>query len=164
VLEEAMGEDNLQRMLQLAEEFFGTRNDPTQISVNEDVIAKLRQIHPATLSEEKDENGPIAWMLVIPTTHQLMEQFIAREINEQELLDRTIPGGTYDALYLCSALVLPEHRGKGLAKHLVSSAITAIRKDHPIHWCFYWALSAEGEKLATAAAGEFGLPLYCRPE
>jgi GNAT superfamily N-acetyltransferase len=159
-----MGNDNLERMIRLAEVFFGTRNDPTQISVNEEVIAKLQRIHPATLSEEKDGNGPIAWTLVIPTTHELMEQFITKEINEQELLDKTTPGGSYDALYLCSALVLPEHRGKGLAKHLVSGAIASIRKEHPIQCFFYWAFSTEGEKLATAMAGEFRLPLYRRPE
>lgn len=159
-----MGDSNLERMIRLAEEFFGTRNDPTQISVNEEVMARLQQIHPATLSEERDEQGPIAWMLVIPTTHELMEQFIAKAINEQELLAKTLPGCTYDAIYLCSALVLPEHRGGGIAKKLVGRAIESIRKEHPIKYLFYWGFSVEGEKLATNVAREFGLPLYSRPE
>ena len=149
-------------MIRLAEEFFDMKNDPEQISVDGESMARLKEIHPATLSEEKDENGPIAWILVIPTAHALMEAFVQGEINERELLDRTLPGGAYDALYLCSALVLPEHRGKGLARRLTSRAIGAIRHDHPLRSLFYWSFSAGGDSLAASVARECGLPLYRR--
>jgi GNAT superfamily N-acetyltransferase len=149
-------------MIRLAEEFFDMKNDPEQISVDGESMAKLKEIHPATMSEEKDENGPIAWILVIPTAHALMEAFIQGEINERELLDRTLPGRAYDALYLCSALVLPEHRGKGLARRLTSRAIGAIRHDHPLRSLFYWSFSAGGDSLAASVARECGLPLYRR--
>ena len=157
-----MGEDNLKRMIQLADEFFDMKNDPDQLSVNEDSMARLREIHPDTISEERDENGPIAWMLVIPTTNALMEAFTRGEINERELLGRTAPGGVYDALYLCSALVLPEHRGKGLAGRLAARAVRSIQQAHPIRSLFYWAFSAEGDRLAASLARECGLPLYRR--
>jgi GNAT superfamily N-acetyltransferase len=153
---------NLERMIALADEFFEAKNDPDQIVVDEEVMERLRKIHPATLSEETDENGPIAWMLVIPTVHQVMEQFIRKEISERELLEVTAPTSSYDALYLCSALVLPEHRGKGLAKRLAACAIRAIMNDHPIKGLFYWAFSDEGMRLAESIAGEFRLPLYQR--
>jgi GNAT superfamily N-acetyltransferase len=149
-------------MIRLAEEFFDMKNDPEQISVDGESMAKLKEIHPATMSEEKDENGPIAWILVIPTAHALMEAFIQGEINERELLDRTLPGRAYDALYLCSALILPEHRGKGLARRLTSRAIGAIRHDHPLRSLFYWSFSAGGDSLAASVARECGLPLYRR--
>ena len=77
-------------MRKLAEEFFETKNDPTQTSINERSIEKLKNIH------------------------------------EQELLENTPVGGRYDALYLCSALVLPEHRGKGMAERLVTGAVRSI--------------------------------------
>jgi GNAT superfamily N-acetyltransferase len=149
-------------MIRLAEEFFDMKNDPGQLSVDEESMARLRAIHPDTMSEEKDENGPIAWVLVIPTMHALMEVFIRGEINERELLEKTLPGGVYDALYLCSALVLPEHRGKGLARRLTSRAISSIRIDHPLRSLFYWSFSGAGDTLAASIAREFDLPLYVR--
>jgi hypothetical protein len=157
-----MEDDNLARMIQLAEDFFNTRDDPEQISVTEDAMARLRTIHPATLTEETDERGPIAWILVMPTTRLIMEKFISGEISERDLLEATPLKGPYQALYLCSALVLPEHRGKGIALSLVCRAIEAVRRDHPIESLFFWGFSLEGEKLAEAAARKSGLPLQKR--
>ena len=151
--------DNLQRMIKLAEEFFETKNDPDQISVTEEIVKKLHELHPNTMSEKKNENGPIAWVLVIPTTDQLMEEFISKAINEKELLDQTPRGIKYDALYLCSALVLPEERGKGLAKDLLIGAVRSIQKQHPIKTLFYWSFSPEGKGLATSIAKALHTPL-----
>jgi ribosomal protein S18 acetylase RimI-like enzyme len=91
-----------------------------------------------------------------------MRQFIARKINEQELLKRTSLRAEYDAVYLCSALVLPEHRKKGLAKYLMCKAIKSIQKQHPIKFLFYWAFSAEGKRLAVSVAKNLSLPLSKR--
>ena len=157
-----MSEDNLQRMIELADEFFETRNDPNQISVTEEVMSMLQKIHPATLSEKRDENGPIVWILVLPTTHWLMEEFVAERINERELLEKTPIGASYDAVYLCSALVLPEYRGKGWARNLTAGAVKSIQSDHPIQHLFYWPFSEEGEKLANSVSRELGLPLRLR--
>lgn len=159
-----MPPSNLDRMIQLAKEFFALKNDPAQISVTEETMEKFREIHPATLTEENDGSGPVAWILLIPTTHELMEQFIAKQITERELLEKTPLQGRYDALYLCSALVLPEYRAKGLAKQLTRAAVKSIRADHPIERMFYWAFSPEGKKLAASVAREADLPLYSRPE
>ena len=157
-----MAQDNLERMIKLAEDFFGTRNDPAQISVTEETMIRLRNIHPGTLSEERNESGPIAWVLIIPTMKQLMEQFNSGRITERELLDLTPLNRTYDVIYLCSALVLPEYRGRGFAKRLTEEAIRSIQKEHPIQSLFVWEFSAEGEKLASAVAKELGLPLEKR--
>jgi len=154
--------DNLRRMITLAEDFFGMRNDPAQISVDERTTQKLQKIHPATLSEERTAGGPVAWILVIPTTREVMDEFLTKRITERELLERTPISASYDALYLCSALVLPEYRGKGLARRLAASAIRSILKDHPLRDLFYWGFSQEGRKLASALAVEFGLPLHVR--
>ena len=157
-----MSEDNLARMMALAEEFFDMKNDPDQLTVDGETMARLKEIHPGTMSEESEKNGPIAWLLVIPTTGALMKEFIGGAINERELLERTPPGGSYDALYLCSALVLPEHRGKGLARRLASGAIRSILRDHEIRSLFYWGFSGAGDSLAASIAREFNLPLYGR--
>ncbi|HMD13834.1 MAG TPA: hypothetical protein VKI62_04350 [Bacteroidota bacterium] len=154
---------NLERMIHLAEEFFDAKSDPDQIAVDETVIEMLHVIHPNTMSEERDENGPVAWILVIPTTKELMMQFIERKINEKDILTRTMPGQVYEAVYLCSALVLPEYRKKGIAQRLTVGAITSIQKEHPIASLFYWSFSDEGERLARAIAQEINLPLFKRP-
>jgi len=158
-----MPEDNRARMIKLAEEFFNMKNDPAQLSVDEDTIRRLLEIHPNTLSEKTDENGPIAWMLIIPTTKEVMVNFLAQKITEKDILNRTHVGAKYDAIYLCSALVLPRYRGKGLAKQMVREAIQSILNQHPIQSLFVWSFSIEGKKLANAVAKEFNLPLFEKP-
>ncbi len=149
-------------MIKLAEEFFGVKNAPEQIAVNEQVVNKLKKIHPDTMVEKRNQDGPIAWVLVIPTSHDLMKKFISKKITERQLLEETPLQAAYDSLYLCSALVLPEYRGKGVATRLLAKAVRSIRKQFPIQSLFFWAFSAKGERLASHIAQELGLSLYRR--
>jgi hypothetical protein len=157
-----MPQENFLRMMQLAEKFFGTRTDPTQISVNPKVMNRLKRIHASTMIEKRTRKGPVAWILIIPTTQKLMKQFIKNEINERELLKKTPLHIKYNAIYLCSALVLPEYRRKGIAKRLMCKAIKSIKKEHPIDALFYWAFSTTGKKLAHSVAGKCKLSIYKR--
>ena len=154
--------NNFDRMIELVNTFFDTRNDPDQISVTKEERAKLDAIHPATMSELANEDGPIVWILLIPTTQAVMERFLKGVISEKQLLEETNPGESYDAIYLCSASVLPEFRRQGLAKKVGGDAIQSIRKDHPIKALYYWPFSDEGRELANAAAKNMGLPLFER--
>jgi GNAT superfamily N-acetyltransferase len=155
-------EKNLQRMIQLVDEAFNTRRDPRQISVNRQTMERLQRLHPDTLAERRTKNGPVAWMLVFPTTRILMQQFLTRRISEKTLLRKTRLNSVYDCIYLCSALVLPEYRGRGLATKLMVSSIQRIRRDHSIRCLFYWGFSREGRNLARAVAREVALPLSKR--
>ena len=157
-----MPDDNLTRMIRLADEFFEVKNDPEQLAIDQEVMERLRRLHPRTINEIRDENGPITWILLIPTTNDLMKQFLSDELSERRLFEKTPAAEKYDAIYLCSALVLPEHRHKGLAKKLTVEAIQAIRQDHPITSLFYWWFSPGGENLALSVAKECKLPLYKR--
>ncbi len=157
-----MPKTNFERMIELAEEVFSAHNDPSQLDVNQEVIAQLERIHPATLSDYTDGDGPVVWILLIPTTTALMNQFIKAEISETELLNNTPLNEKYDALYLCSALVLPEYRRKGLAKKIALEAIQQIRADHPIQALFTWNFSKEGALLAESIAKHEALPLLNR--
>ena len=154
--------NNYERMIQLVTEFFDVKHDPEQLDVDEKVIAHLHELHPATLSEVANAEGPIVWILVIPTLHKVMERFVSGAISEKQLVDETPVGASYDAIYLCSASVLPEFRHKGLAKKTTVDAITNIRKDNPVKSLFYWPFSEDGKKLAQAVADEVGLQLYER--
>ncbi len=151
--------DNFNRMIQLVTSFFDVKNDPDQLDVNEQVIRRLQEIHPAALSEYIDGDGPVLWILIIPTTRAVMERFLNREISERGLYEETVPGMVYESIYLCSATVLPEYRRKGLAKKMTIDAINEIRKLHPVKTLFYWPFSDEGRYLAKAIAADCGLPL-----
>lgn len=153
---------NLERMINLAEETFAAHNDPEQLEVNEAVIKQIKRLHPSALSEFIDGDGPVAWGLMIPTTNKLMNDFIAGKISETELLNKTPINGKYEALYLCSGLVLPEYRNKGLTKKMAFEAIKNIRAEHPNRSLFTWNFSKEGALLADSIARHESLPLFKR--
>ena len=157
-----MALSNYERIIQLADEVFSSRTDPDQLNVDENVMAHLQLIHPDTMSEYDDGNGPVCWILCIPTTLDLMTKFINQEISERELYELTPLNTKYEAIYLCSALLLEEFRGKGIAQSLSVKAIESIKLDHSIKALFFWAFSKEGEKLAEKLSGLMGLPLYKR--
>lgn len=157
-----MAVSNFERMIQLADEVFATKNDPNQLDINEEVLDQLRKIHPATVSEYDEGSGPAAWILLIPTTFELMKQFIEGSISEKELFEMTPLNTKYEALYLCSAMVLEEYRRKGIAKRLTLTAVEAIRKDHPIKSLFVWTFTNEGLWGAEALARLTSLPLRRR--
>jgi GNAT superfamily N-acetyltransferase len=157
-----MAKSNLERLLQLADEVFDMKNDPQQLNVDQKVIRRLSSMHPSTLSEYVDGNGPVAWVLVIPTTSNLMNQFLENKISEKDLFNLTPLNAKYEALYLCSALVLEEYRRKGITKRLVLAAIENIRHDHPLKALFVWPFTEDGGVAAERIAALAGLPLYGR--
>jgi len=157
-----MSKSNFERMIQLSDEVFSSRIDPDQLNINENVMEQLQLIHPDTISEYDDGNGPVCWLLCIPTTIDLMTQFINQNISERELYELTPLNTKYEAIYLCSALLLEEFRGKGIAQNLAVKAIESIKIDHSIKALFFWSFSKEGEKLAEKLSGLMGLPLYKR--
>ncbi len=157
-----MALSNYERIIQLSDEVFSSRTDPDQLNVDEKVMERLELIHPNTLSEFDDGNGPVCWILCIPTTLDLMSKFIDQKISERELYELTPLNTKYEAIYLCSALLLEEFRGKGIAQKLAVEAIENIKTDHNIKALFFWAFSKEGEKLAEKLSGLMGLPLYRR--
>ena len=150
------------RMVQLADEFFSTKNDPDQLDVTPEVMEQLEKIHPATLSEEVEGDGPVVWILLIPTVNHLMQEFLEGRIGERELLLRTPLDAKYDTVYLCSALVLPEYRNQGRAERVTLQALRSIQRDHPIQQLFTWPFSQEGERLSQRISDQLILPLLRR--
>ncbi|MCE3259492.1 MAG: GCN5-related N-acetyltransferase (GNAT)-like protein [Bacteroidetes bacterium] len=149
-------------MLQLIDDVFATRSDPGQLQVTGAQIKKLNEIHPATLSEVSNEDGPLIWVLIIPTTKSVMNEFLKGTITEKELLDKTRPGDTYDCMYLCSVTTLPEARGKGETRKLCLKAIREIAKEHPINTLFAWPFTKEGNQLSESLAKATGMELLKR--
>jgi len=157
-----MSKSNFERLIELSDEVFSSRTDPDQLNINENVMEHLQLIHPDTISEYDDGNGPVCWILCIPTTLDLMNQFINKEISERELYELTPLNAKYEAIYMCSALLLEEFRGKGIAQNIAIKALESIQKDHSIKALFFWAFSKEGEKLASKISSVMDLPMYKR--
>ncbi len=159
-----MSLSNFERMLQLADQVFEVKSDPDQLDVNQEVMERLNAMHSSTLSEYDNGEGPVAWILIIPTTLVLMHRFLKKEISEKQLFELTPLNVPYEALYLCSALVLQEYRRKGIARELTVNAIAAFQKDYAINALFVWPFSAEGNAGAEVIAKSTGLPLFKREE
>jgi hypothetical protein len=153
---------NFKRMITLIDEVFETRNDPNQLQVNEAEMEKLQHIHADTLTEIANEEGPTTWVLLIPTTKNLMLDFLQEKINETQLLHLTEVGATYTCIYLCSATTLPEFRGKGQTLNASVQAIHNIQQQHPIHELFVWHFTPEGKALANKIATLTGLTLHSK--
>jgi len=143
-----MSLSNFERMIQLAEEVFDSKSDPQQLEVDEKVLDHLYKIHPASIQEFDDGNGPVVWVLLFPTTNELMHRFLKNEISEKQLFELTPLAIQYDTIYLCSAMVLEEYRRKGIAQNLTKNAINEIRKSNPITSLFVWPFTMEGHSLA----------------
>ncbi|MCB9232344.1 MAG: hypothetical protein H6581_11815 [Bacteroidia bacterium] len=157
-----MAKNNFQRMLQLADEAFAVKNDPNQLDVDQEVIARLQSLHPASVGELDLGEGPVCWVLLIPTTRELMHRFLQKEISEKELFELTSPGQNYQSVYLCSGMVLDEYRRQGIAKKLCLDALQQIRADHPIESLFVWTFSEAGLHAARSIAQCAELPLLSR--
>lgn len=155
---------NYKRLITLAEEVFAVKSDPEQLDVDENVIKRLHKIHPSTVSEHVEGDGPVAWLLIIPTSERLMERFLNAEISEKQLFEMTVPGSNYETIYLCSALVLQEYRRKGIIKKLAVKAINTIRKEHPVKALFAWPFTEEGRLAAENLSSLTGLPLFNRTD
>lgn len=159
-----MAATNFERLIALADAVFDVKNDPGQLDVDQNVLARLEEIHPDCVSEYADENGPSAWILMIPCTAKAMEDFLADRISEKQLFESSLPGQEFEAIYLCSALVLEEYRRMGIARRLSLQAIENIRKDFPVKTLFVWAFSGEGLACAKQLSQESGLSLRMKAE
>jgi predicted GNAT family acetyltransferase len=146
--------------MKIIDDVFETTNDDTQIKVTQKDIKKLNEIHPKCLSEIVDENGPIIWVLMIPTTQKIMRDFLEKRITEKDILKLTNLNVVYDSIYFCSVTTLPEYRKKGLTKKLCIEVVEEMKKAHPIKNVFVWPFTSDGRELAKKISNETSLNLF----
>lgn len=150
------------RIRRLAEEFFQTADDPEQMPVSEESWKKIQKISRKCFTYAQTRKKELqGFALVIPTQKELMDMFLKKKISEKDLLNMTKPAKEYDALYLCTVFVLPEHRRKGMATKLLKKLIGSapIRKGAAL---FAWPYSKEGKLLASKLSKEYGRPIRLR--
>ena len=118
---------NFERLLAITTSFFDTKNDPDQLQVDEQVITRLLELHPATVTELVEGDGPVLWILLIPTSLATMHAFLNGAITEAQLFEQASIGSQFEAVYLCSASILPEYRNKGFIYKLTCEALVRIQ-------------------------------------
>ena len=152
----------LKKQMEIAEQLFGTKEDPEQIPINQETIDKLDTLCEGWLQTEFDNNGePIAWVVAMPTQRELAERFLRKEINERELLEATQPQKMYDSVYLVSAVTVLEHQRKGLAVRLLKRAIEKVPiSENAFLFAWPWNDSGRGlvERLAQILGKEISTP------
>ncbi len=151
----------LTRTMELAEEFFGTQKDPSQIPISFDSYHKLIKLWPGAFVYEMKNEEPVSWGVAVPTSIELMNRFLKKEITERQLLDYTQPVEIYDCLYLCSVFTLPAFRRQGLALKLLLQLI----KTAPLSQTatlFAWPTTEEGEAIINRVEQETGQKVIVR--
>ena len=154
----------LKQIHDLAEEFFQTEIDPTQISATLEDTNKILAIHEKGLIYRTDKDGKlVGWIVVLPTSQKLSLQFLSGEITERMLLEKSEPQNEYDALYLCSAYVVPKHRREGHVVDMLKEAMSCIphAKDCMLS---SWPYSPEGRQLLSKLGGIFGTEIKMKNE
>lgn len=150
-----MDEIILNKTMAIAEEFFGTANDPEQILINLESFLKLQRLHKKTFVCQIKNDQPISWVIVIPTQKKIAEDFLSGQINERQLLDFSQPQEKFEALYFCSAFTVPKHRGNNYSSELFQEAVREISLvDEAIF--FAWPTSEEGKHLVEKLEDIFG--------
>ncbi len=148
-------------MNKIAEEIFDTAVNPEQIPINDESRKKLDALTPYWLTYKLEGGEPISWVIVIPTTKDLMTKFLAKEITEKELMNLTRQGSIFDALYLCSAITVPEHRGQGLAISLLKEAINNFHLGEGFA-LFAWPTTEDGFKIVNRLEADLNKKILIR--
>lgn len=151
----------IEKMFGLAEVFFATHNDPSQIPITLEALARLNSLHPATVLFRLEDGELVSWVVSVPTQRALMDQFLHGEITERELLEKTVPQETYEVLYLCSAFTVEAHRRKGYALGLFAEALRRLPLA-PAAPLFAWPVSYEGKIMAEKLHRLLPRPLYIK--
>lgn len=152
--------EQLEKMNAMAIELFHTENDDTQASPTlEKSLQVINKEKYNFISVNNDKDEPIAWSLVMPTSLEVMDNFLSEEITERELLEISRTDNKFEALYLFSVIVLPEYRRKGLGQFLFKTQIEYFKERYDITEVYSWWFSEEGKKLGDSLEKDLGIEI-----
>lgn len=141
--------ENLIRMEKVAIEVFGVP-DRDMVAPSPENDLKLIDIDKNTFVCFKENDEPIAWSLVMPTSRINSDKFLSEKINEKAIFEDSTKNHSFESLYLFVAIVIPEHRRRGLATELMSYQIKYFKEKYNIKDFYAWTFSKEGEILIKA--------------
>lgn len=165
-----MEQHTIQQILQYAEDFFGTQDDPNQLPATQEAFEQLVALDPRAITIELDENSDlIGWMVAMPTSKKQMDAFVAEAITERELFEAAIERQEHgaeaaaEAVYLCAVFVLPAFRKQGFGRGLVQKAVRSYTKENPQTAFYTWPWSCPGRKVVKKIADQEGIEVLERP-
>lgn len=130
----------------LAADFFGTDEDPSQISPSHESVVHGFEIGAKTTLALDKDNELVGWGFAFPTTQELMYDFLNDKITESELFINT-KNGDNGAVYFCSVFITPEYRTFNTARNLIIKSIEPLLNNDNI--VFYDTFSKEGEVIGN---------------
>lgn len=157
-------EEVQEKTRKIAEEFYGTETHPDQIPITTESAAKLDSISDLWFNCELDDQGePISWIVVIPTSIRIMNDFVSGTITERQLFDATTPATAQEALYLCSVFTLPDYRRQGLAEKLMVQTIKEFELTGKKE-LFVWIYSPEGKQMVETLQKKYDRFIHIRKD
>lgn len=149
------------RGMEIAGEIFPASVGPDQMQATEENFQKLKSLNPNSILYDIRDGEIAGWAVVVPTSRELMEKFVNREIGEQAVLDLAEKQDSYPALYVCAAAVVPAYRRRGVAMNLVQEAIARMPLE-PRHELYAWTTSPEGVALIEKLQQQTGTVVRIR--
>lgn len=143
-------------MLRYGEDFFKTQSDPDQIPVSKESLDSVLRLHPSSVQVKVNDAGElVGWATIVPTQREVLSYFLHGKYSEKDLLMLSKYQKKYEALYLCSAFVVPSERGKGYAVSMLLEAIEKIPlQRNPVYGA--WLYSNEGVSVVKKAQSALG--------
>lgn len=151
-----------------AEKYFGAESDPAQL---QPTLAKCKWILkniPECITVIRDGPTLVGFIFTFPTSRESMRSFLSHRLSENELFNETqkkFGREPLSSFYLCSALILPKYRRRGIALGSVERSIRAwTKRTRTKPMLFVDPFSREGRKVSRVLASRMKLPLKMRPK
>ena len=135
----------------LAESYFHTEEDPTQLKASESNFSWIYYNFPQCMNIIKDAQKVIGLTFILPCTKIYMDDFLSKKMNECELFHKiqtTVHFGNFETIYVCLAYLKPAYRKLGLTLQSFIDSIQKLLVKKNNAELFYWAYSLEGKQLA----------------
>jgi|GEM_PF-1534925 hypothetical protein len=159
-------EEDFIQLTRLLETHFETNQDVNQMQINDANTNWIRDNFPECLHIIVIENKVIGVTLIFPSTCSLMQDFVSGKISEATLGEKSKEEIRHyddmEAIYICFAFVLSEHRRQGLSFTSMLKSIQAILPSHKRIDLFGWIFSAAGGELTKKLSDALKLNLFCR--
>ncbi len=152
----------------LAEDFFQTAKDSSQMPEKELTFKLLTQKFPLSVNIIYDDKKVIGYTFALPCDKETMHAFVKGKITEKELFyairDKISPE-EYCCIYLVDSLIISTYRRKGLAIKArvmqIKKYQSALRKKDLI--LFSWPFTKEGKAFGRKLAKIMGLKILFKP-
>lgn len=154
----------------MGEDYFETSEDTEQMKISEENSRWIFENIPEYFNVIKKEGKIVGYSFLMPSTKNIMENFVSGMINEAELFDGIKKMDSEflvrpEAVYLCSFYVDENNRRRGLASIAGIKTISSIASRFNITpTLFAWRYSDEGRLLCRKIAKVMGFDLKFRKE